>query len=148
MADAYALAAGAVKALFDETFRAEGFVAKHDNLHPSLGDRGAVVGINPRRQMPSPTNAVVQETWLELKLFGSWSKQINPAQEVDPRIISDYADRMMKALQGNIVTISGEVWYLSYEGVDYPLDPTGNNSRFVMTIRARGNNPALIETSG
>lgn len=146
----YAIAATALKTIIDTEFEAERIVAVHDRVHDSLGHDGIYVGIAPVREAPTANNRAVQETWIEIRFFDLWDKMIDPEQEVDPFPIAGRAERLRRAIKSavteGIVTTSGEMWFMHVDRVDYPDDPTGNKSRFVMIVRAWGNNSALVET--
>lgn len=145
----YETVATAVKAIIDTEFAAEGVVAIHDNLHPALGTKRVSVGIAPVYETPRPGNMIVQETWIEVRFYDIWKKEITPETVVDPRKIAGYADRFRRAVMAARVTAgTDQVWFFDVMRVDYPNDPNGNKTRFVASVRAFGNNDALIETSG
>lgn len=138
----------AIKAVFDATFAAEQFVMIFDDLHESLGREYVAVGISPTEDLTRTTNALVQETWVEVKFYDLWRQEISPDTVVDPVTITAYAERFRNALR--IASASdpgtGQVWYFDVRRITYPRDPTGNKTRFVATIRAFGNNSNLVET--
>jgi hypothetical protein len=144
--DHYADAADALKIIIDATYAAEQVVATHDQLHEALGVDGAVCGISPLREAPIPTQRTTQQTYIQIQFFDTWEKEIDPNQEVDPRIITRLHARLLESLRVATVAIEGVPWYFQWEGTDYPRDPTGNNTRFVMTLRAWSNNAAEYET--
>lgn len=118
-----------------------------DELHESLGSTEVNVGIAPLRDTPMASGKVVQETFLHVQWFDLWDEEIDPTQTVDPRPITRKAERLRIALRTLSVGLGDKVWYFNVDSTDYPRDPTGNKTRFVMTIRAAGNNSALVETS-
>lgn len=140
--------ATAVIAVFNSTFSAENFVMIPDELHESLGRDSVAVGISPIEDTRLNGNALVQETWVEVKLYDLWTQEISPETIVSPYKITAYAERLRNALR--IASASdpgtGQVWYFDVTRTQYPRDPTGNKTRFVMTIRAFGNNSNLVET--
>jgi hypothetical protein len=142
--DPYTLVANALEAIITNTF---GIVPVHDKIHVSLGFQAPVVGIAPLREDPTPSDRVVQETYVEIRYFDRWNKDINPYQTVDPRLITAKAEQLRAAINTYEFSGSGTVWFFHVEGTDYPDDPTGNKTRFVMTIKAWGNNAALVETT-
>jgi hypothetical protein len=148
MTSAYEIAADALKLMIDAEFAPEGIVTQHDNLHESLGFQGPVAGISPARDLVNRNN-LIQETSLEVKLYNTWVKLVDPTQAVDPRIITNYAERFRRGLQSIVVPSTGidVMWYFNLVQIEYPNDPTGNKSRFVATVRAWGNNSALVETA-
>lgn len=143
----YAIAANALEQIINLEFADEGTVAVHDHLHAALGQKKRECGISPMRETPNPRNRVAQETWLEVRYYDIWRKEITPTTRIDPRIVTDKAERLRAAINNATINASGEMWFLNVENCEYPDDPTGNKSRFHMTIRAWGNNAALVETT-
>jgi len=146
----YEFVAAAVKTAIDAEFAPEHIVAIHDHLHDSLGQDRVVVGISPMEDVLLSGNNLVQETWIEVKFFGIWDAQIDPTQTVNPFKITAYAERFRNAMRTLSATTpgTGQVWYFDVRRIQYPNDPTGNKTRFTATIRAFGNNSALVETTG
>lgn len=143
----YALSAGALETIVNSTFAAEGIVAIHDKPHPALGYDGPVVGIFPSYDQPNTRTKVAEEAYVEIHYLDAWDKQVNPTQAVDPRIITEKAFRLKRAIKTANVHLGSNMWFFNVERTEYPDDPTGNKTRFFMVIRAWGNNPALAETS-
>lgn len=144
--DSYAIAAEALKQIIDLTFAPEQITADHDQLHEALGTDGPVVGIAPLREGPFPSQELVQETFIQVQFFDFWEKEIDPTQQADPRVITGYHARLKEAIRDTSFTALGSTWYFQWRGTEYPRDPTGNNTRFVMTVRAVGNNTTMVET--
>jgi hypothetical protein len=145
--DPYAVAAEGVKAIIDAEFAPEQIVANHDKLHESLGLEGIEVGISPTDQIPMGGNALVLDTGIFVQFYGLWEKMVDPTQQVDPRLVTGWADRFRRAVEGTQANAAGssEVWYYEVIRVEYPDDPTGNKSRFHAWVRARGDNTALLD---
>lgn len=151
MADsAYEAVATAIKTVFEAEFSTEGFVMVFDNLHESLGRHRVDVGVAPVADEVNLRNAVVQETWVEVKFYDLWTQEINPDTVVNPVRITAFAERFRDSLRRARATDpgTGQVWYFDVRRIAYPNDPTGNKTRFVATIRAFGNNSNLVETTG
>lgn len=151
MADSpFEAAAEAVIATFNAEFSAEQFVMIPDDLHESLGRTRVDVGISPDEDIVVAANNVVQQTMLEVKFYDLWTQEISPDTQVNPYKIAGYAERFRRALRQTKATDPGtdQVWYFDVTRTRYPRDPTGNKTRFVMTIRAYGRNSALVETTG
>lgn len=149
MADSpFEAVATAVIAVFEATFASEQFQMIPDELHESLGRDRVSVGIAPTEDTRLNGNSLVQETWVEVKFYDLWTQEISPETVVNPYKIAAYAERLRHAL--GVASASdpgtGQVWYFDVVKTSYPRDPTGNKSRFVMTIRAFGNNSNLVET--
>lgn len=141
-------AATAIKAVIDAEFEPEGFTAIFDNLHESLGRDRVDIGIAPVEDGEMSGNALVQETWIEVKFYDLWTEEIDPETLVDPTRITRFAERFRNALRRTKAAdpATEEVWFFAVRRVQYPNDPTGNKSRFVATIRAVGGNAGLTET--
>ncbi len=150
MPSPFATVATAIKSAFDTEFAAEGFTMTFDKLHESLGRNRVEVGISPTEDVVNDRNAVIQETWVEVRFYDLWVQEIRPETAVDPTRITDFAERFRTTLRLANAAEPGtnQVWYFDVKRTTYPSDPTGNSTRFHMTIRAMGNNAGLIETSG
>jgi hypothetical protein len=143
----YEVVATALKTVIDIEFALEGIVAIHDNLHEAIGRRRIAVGIAPEEDIVNGGNALVQETWVQVKFYDLWDPKVDPEQSVNPLKITAYAERLRDALRTASVTASGQMWFFDVRRVRYPDDPTGNKTRFVASIRAYGNNSNLVETT-
>lgn len=145
--DPYAVAAEGLKAIIDVEFADELIVATHDKLHESMGLEGIEVGISPTDQVPLSSNANVLDTGLFVQFYGLWEKMVDPTQQVDPRLVTGWADRFRRRVESTQAGAAGssEVWYYEVLRVEYPDDPTGNKSRFNAYVRARGDNTALTQ---
>lgn len=142
-------AALAVMQVFNDEFTPEQFVMIPDKLHESLGRNSVTAGIAPTEDITKVDNANVQETWLEVRLYDLWTDEVDPETQINPFKITAYAERLRNALRVTKATDvgTGDVWYFDVRRTQYPDDPTGNKSRFHMTIRAFGNNSTLVETA-
>jgi hypothetical protein len=140
--------AEAIIAVFNAEFAAEQITMIPDRLHESLGLERVDVGISPLEDYPNSGNAIMQETWVEIRFYDIWKKEISPNTQMNPYRITAFAERLKNALRVPAATPrTGQVWYFDVRRTQYPPDPTGNSTRFHMTIRAFGDNPALIETT-
>lgn len=150
MADSpFEIVATAVKDAFDAEFASEGFTMTFDNLHESLGRNRVDVGISPEEDNVNMRNALVQETWVEVKFYDLWRQEITPDTVVNPTRITSFAQRFRDCLRTTSVSTpgTGMVWYFDVRNIRYPNDPTGNKTRFVASVRAYGNNSNLTETT-
>ena len=138
--------ATAIIAVFNAEFADEGYIMISDDIHESLGRDAVAVGIAPVEDRANPRNRLVEETWVEVKFFDLWTDEIDPGTMVDPARITGYAQRLKNALRRARVSSTSDVWYFDVDRTQYPRDPTGNKTRFVMTIRAFGENRNLVET--
>lgn len=144
--DPYLTAAAAIKDIIDTEFAAERITAIHDAIHESLGSDRVTVGIAPSVEQPLPGNGAVNVFTLEIRFYDLWDKEIDPEQTVNPTKITGYANRLKRALSQTQYAGDAEVWYFNWVRTDYPNDPTGNKTRFHMTVSAYGDNTSLIET--
>lgn len=140
-------AATILKTIFDEEFSSEGFVMIFDNLHPAMGRKRVDVGVAPTEERPMSRDYYAQETWMEVRFYDLWKEEIDPATLVNPTRITDFAYRFRDAIRRHTEPGTGNMWYFNVERTEYPDDPTGNKTRFHMTIVAYGNNNALVETT-
>jgi hypothetical protein len=147
---AYLTVATALQQIVATEFAAEGFTAIRDNLHESLGRHRTDIGIAPVDDFPRDNDAVMKETIVEIRFYDLWTQEISPDTVVDPARITGFARRLENAIRLSNATDPGtdEVWFFDARRVTFPNDPTGNKTRFHMTIRAFGNNAGLVETSG
>jgi hypothetical protein len=150
MTSSYEVMAAALAQILNTEFAAEGIIATHDNLHDALGRNSREVGIAPVEDVVNTRNATANETWAEVKFYDFWKQEISPSTAVDPRVITNYAERFRRACRAAIATDphTGVLWYFDVVRVQYPNDPTGNKSRFVATVKGYGNNSGLVETTG
>lgn len=148
MAVPYELAATAIKNIIDTEFSAEGFTALHDCIHEATGTRRTTIGISPLRRRKMPGNEMVAQTYIWIQFYDVWKKEIDPEQQVNPFRIAGFQHRLEAALERAQATIpsTNEVWYFMPETTEFPRDPTGNKTRFEMTVRCYGDSGALTET--
>lgn len=146
----YEVVATALKQIIDTEFAPEGITAIHDNIHESLGEKRVTVGIAPLRDSLADFSNIASNQFVEIRFYDLWDKKVDPAQTVNPMKITMYAERLKQAIRRSHASFpgSGEVWYFDWRGTDYPNDPTGNKTRFHMTVRAFGTNTAINETTG
>ena len=145
----FTIISDAVIAAFNAEFAAEGFVMIPDRLHESLGRKRVAVGISPDEDSPNSRTRIAEEHYLTVQFYGLWDERIDPETQINPSIVVGYASRLKEALRQTQVADPGTdaVWYFDVDRVRYPNDPTGNKSRFEMTIRAWGSNQNLVETT-
>jgi hypothetical protein len=135
-----------VDAIEEEFSDLEYLNVKHDRLHESISVDGRVhVGISPEDQEPVNVQLGIG---VLIQFYMPYEKMVNPAQEVDPRVITMMAERLRVCLQKHRTTATGEVWFFEVGTVRFPKDGTGNKTRFEARITGTGNNMGLIETIG
>lgn len=146
----YEVLATAVAAVIADEFSVEGFTAIHDMLHESLGQQRVTIGISPEVDRPMLGNRAVTEHRLLVQFYDFWKDEISPDTQINPLKITGYAERFKRAVKAATTPMAGtpELWYYDVDEITYPLDPTGNKSRFHAIVRAYGNNTNLIETTG
>jgi hypothetical protein len=144
--DPYLLASEAVAQIITDEFAAEQIAPIHDQIHESLGTDRVTVGIAPAAETLDARNATVNVYTIEIRFFDLWDKEIDPEQTVNPRKITMYGNRLKRAIEQAQFQSDANVWYFRWVRTDYPNDPTGNKTRFIMRIEALGDNTSLIET--
>lgn len=149
MASAFESLAASLKTVFDTEFTAEGFTMEADRLHESLGRYSVAVGVSPIEERAVSNNRLVSEHWIFVQFYGLWDDAVDPTTQVDPSVITGYAERFKSSLRVAQATDphTDMVWFFDVDRIQYPNDPTGNKTRFEATIRAFGNNSNLVETS-
>lgn len=147
--DPFPVIAAIVIDAFNAEFAAEGVVLIPDRLHESLGRKSVAAGISPTEDTPNMRNRLAEEHYLEIQFYGLWDERIDPGTQINPATITGYANRLKDALRRaqGAEGGTGSVWYFDVDRTRYPNDPTGNKTRFEMTIRAWGNNQNLVETT-
>lgn len=146
----FATIAAGIKDAFEAEFAPEQLTMRYDNLHGANGQKRVEVGIAPAEDVPNARNMVALESYVEVKFYDIYKDSRSPDTQVDPRKITEYAERFRRCLQNAGVrdVATSDVWYFDVMRIRYPNDPTGNKTRFVATIRAFGNNSGLVETTG
>lgn len=147
MASPYAQAADALKLIIDTEFATEGYAAIHDNLHPAVGQEGTRIGIAPESEEARPGRAIQNDMSITVKFYRRWDAQVDENKKVDPRPISEFAERFRQAVRGNDRIGTDSAWYFNLLRIRYPNDPTGNKTRFEADLVAYGTNSALTETT-
>lgn len=145
--DPYSVLAGAIEQVILNEFGDDSpqVTIKHDRLHESLGFNGRdYVGISPVRES---SERITTNITALVQFYGAYSLEIDPEQEVDPRIISNKVERFRRAIQKARIIADELVWYMDVTSIEYPNDATGNKSRFEATVVTQGENTGLIETT-
>lgn len=146
--DPYSILAAALEQIITAEFGTDSPapIVRHDRLHDSLGfTKRDYIGISPEREP-----AVGLETRIEalIQYYGSYDLEIDPEQIVDPRIITNKAERLRRRIQSSQFTATEQVWFMDVVAVDYPNDATGNKTKFEMRVLGHGNNSSIVETTG
>lgn len=120
----------------------------HDRIHESLGVDGVThVGISPEDE---PSGGIDLTITCLIQFYGPFIAEVDPDQQVDPREITNKAERLRQALAEVRTVGTPQVWFFDVDRTRYPSDATGNKTRFEMTVTGRGQNSAyqLTETTG
>lgn len=133
-------------------FAAEQLTCLPDRLHEAITHRAA--GVSVDREAVTEAG-IVTAVELSLQVFDAVNLQIDPSQQVDPGIIIDWAWRLQRRFQSPHPTDgrmwstldTGNAYWFNVVEIGYPLDPTGNKTRFEMEIDGFGPNASLIETT-
>lgn len=145
----YSQVADALKAIIDAEWAVEGWTAVHDNLHPAVGmDTSTRIGIAPEEETARAGMIQQNDTSITVKFYRRWDPDVDPTKKVDPRPITEHAERFRRAIKAAGDPGTGAVWFFNLLRIRYPNDPTGNKTRFEADLVAYGNNAAIIETTG
>lgn len=137
-----------VKGLVQTEFAAEGFPVYDDKLHESMGHEGAVAGVYPEYEMLHE-NGMTQRLFVAVQVFRRYTLEVNPEQRVDPAKIEDWSWRLQRRFKDELSPGFGgpeRTGFFTVARIDYPDDPTGNKSRFVMLLMGHGDAGSLAET--
>jgi hypothetical protein len=145
MADAYTEIANQLETIINVEFAPEGYVAVHDTVHPAAAVERTMIGIAPQREAPGP-DMLTLEHRVQVQFYGRYDPEPDPRVRVDPRRITGFADRFKRAVKDHNQVSTPNMWYFDVVSIEYPNDGGGNKTRFEASIRAYGNNQALIET--
>lgn len=129
-------------------FAADQFPVKDDKLHGSLGDSRTTIGVYPERSTATANNKYVTQYELVVQFYGKYTLEVDREQTVSPSVIETQAERFRQSIRSGVDPKTGAIWYFDLVRIVYPDDPTGNKTRFEAFIVARGDNSALIETTG
>lgn len=122
-------------------FGPDQFAVRPDRLDKALGYDCAVIGVYPVREMPNPRDRLELLTTLQVQVFGHWNPETDPNEVVDPVTAEAWAWRFRQMIANYKQTGTSDVWWFQLDTIDYQNDPTGNITRFVATVTARGGNP-------
>ena len=134
--------------LLETEFAPEAIPVKDDKIHRSLGNEGPVIGVSPVRSGPSGRDYHVLQAEVLVQFYGRYTLEVDVKQTVSPATIEDYAERFRNAVRTSGDPNNNSVWFFNVERIEFPDDPTGNKTRFEAYLTAKGNNPALTETTG
>lgn len=145
--DPYTIMANVVEQVILDEFDDETYMnVLHDRIHESLGSDGQLwIGLSP---VSEPTTGIDMTIELLIQFYGPFIADVNPAQMFDPRTTTNKAERLRQALSESRTIGQSKVWFFDVTNTSYPSDATGNKTRFEMTVVGRGNNSALVETTG
>jgi hypothetical protein len=137
-----------IKTVFDTEFAPQSFVLSRDRLLRADGKDGtAKTGMYPTTTQEDTRNAnmLVVGAVVQLYLPFNPDPAANEHAVVDPTTIIGYADRFRRAIGagGNDVGNVTDFWYLRVPRIDYPVDPSGNVTRFEAQVEGRCDNPGI-----
>lgn len=140
------LICAAAKAIFDDEFTTEGFVAGNDKLLRAAGKDGsaqAAVSANfsePDRNVQCQLNVEVL-----VQLYLAFDPTPNDSLVIDPTTIQNYGARIRSAFSPAATSgISDELWYFTVGRIEYPDDPTGNKTRLEARVIGYADNQAAM----
>lgn len=144
--DPYSILAEAIEVVLATEFSDIAYLnIVHDRLHESVGHDGKTwVGISP---VSERTRGIDMYQTVLVQFYSPFTPDVDPWQQVDPRPMTNKAERLRVALSRARVIGQPEVWFFDVDDTVYPNDATGNKTKFEMTITGRGQNSALVETT-
>ena len=128
--------------LLEAEFGPEHFAVRPDRLDTSLGFDGGVIGVSPDSEQPNPADRLELLTRVTIQFYGPWNPETDPNSYVDPAVVEAWAHRFRMMIADYTQTATSDVWWFQLDGIDYGDDPTGNCTRFIASVLARGSNPA------
>lgn len=128
--------------LLEAEFGPDQFEVRPDRLDASLGFDGGVIGVAPDNEQPNPSDRMELWTGLTIQFYGYWSPETDPNEIVDPSTVEAWAWRFRQMIANYKQTGTSDVWWFQLDSIEYGDDPTGNCTRFVASVTARGANPA------
>ena len=145
----YTLVLAEIKDIIETEFAVEQFTVDADNLHESKGMDRVDIGFAPSDATPWSSDINTDEHHFELRFYDIWPQNQGPSPDiqVDPTLITLYAERFKDAVRRHNRVGTSSVWFLKVDKITYPNDPTGNKTRFHEQVTAVGNNTTYLETT-
>lgn len=138
------LLAARVKSVFATEFAPESWTVKDDRLLRANGKDGvAMAAVSPDSTVEDSRNANVLVVSVTVQLYLAFDPEPDDSLVIDPNVIVGYADRFRRAIGANDNGNQTDFWYLRMPRITYPLDPTGNKTRFEATVESRCDNPGI-----
>ena len=133
-----------VKSVFATEFAPEGWTLADDRLLRAAGKDGVTeAGVSPDSTIEDGRNANMLVVTCTVQLYLPFNPDPDEHYVVDPTSIVTYADRFRRAIGANDNGNVTDFWYLRMPRILYPVDPTGNKSRFEATVEGRCDNPGI-----
>lgn len=138
-----------VMTIVQTEFAPEAIPVRSDKLHDSVGHDGSVAAVYPDAEAAGESG-IHQNILVYVQVYGRYDLEIDPNQTVDPAKIEGWSWRLQRRIQqtpdlGQIDTNS-QLWYFNVVAINYPDDPTGNKTRFIMALEGYSPLGSLVET--
>jgi len=142
-------ARNAVKALIAAVYAAEDWEAGDDKFGRSKGmgepHDVASISVTPDSSRERPGKAWLLDINITVQFYLGYDAEPDETIQRDSTIIEGYAARLRDAFAGGGATVDqDDAWYLRLTGIEYPVDPTGNKTRYEAQITAEGLNRAAM----
>lgn len=133
-----------IKSIFATVFTAEGWTLADDRQVRAAGKDGNAFGLYP--VLSTERNQQVQELQITyiVQFYLAYNADPDEFIVVDPNVVVGYADRLRRGFTGQSSGNTADQWYLRATQTAFPADPTGNMSRFEMTVLGFATNPAAF----
>lgn len=135
-------------ALIDDEFSAEGWTAGFDRFGRSKGmgepHDQASISVTPESERPRPGRIIELQVPVVVQFYLGYDAEPDETITRDSREIAALAGRFRRMLAGDAVNLPDGAWYVRLGDIDYPLDPTGNKTRFEARVEGIGANAAAL----
>ena len=138
-----------VKQAVATAFSAEGWTAGDDRFGRSKGmgepHDQASISVTPLYARERLNKAWLLDIGILVQFYLGYDAEPDETIVRDSTVIEGYANRLRAQFAGAGARVdTGDAWYLRWTGVEYPVDPTGNITRFEATIIGEAKNAAAL----
>lgn len=149
MASPMTAARARVKEIVEAVYSTEGWTAGDDRFGRSKGKDlatdQAAISVTPDYERERPAKAYLLDLGITVQFYLGFAAEPDENIERDSTVIEGYADRFRAAFAGAGARVDdGDAWYLRLTSIEYPVDPTGNKTRFEALITGEATNRAAL----
>ena len=139
----------AIKNLISTVYTTEGWTAGDDRFGRSKGkdqaEDVAAISVTPLYERERPGQAEILDLGILVQFHLGFAAVPDENIVRDSTVVEGYGDRLRAAFAGAGCRVDdGDAWYLRFTAIDYPVDPTGNITRFEATIVGEAYNRAAM----